>query len=253
MNYGLYLAASGVLTNMRRQEVLTNNLANLTTTGFKPDQVFSRQRLPERLESGAPTDAKLLLERLGGTTTLNPTRLIMRQGTLAQTGNSLDVAVEGDGFFVVRSADRQTHLTRDGRFEINANGELVMSTTGMQVLDDRNRPIVLDRSLRADIGRNGEVQQGGKVVATIQVASAQNPDTLVKVGSNLIRSADGQLSLQPADGRLRQGSIESSAVDPISTLNDLVGAAKSASANIKMMQYHDHIIGQAINTLGRVA
>ncbi len=253
MNYGLYLAASGALTNMYRQEVLTNNLANLTTTGFKPDQVFSRQRLPERLANGAPTDPKLLLERLGGTTTLEPTRLVFRQGALTQTNNALDVALEGDGFFVVRSADRQTHLTRDGRFEITDDGELVMSTTGMQVLDDRNRPILLDRGIRTEIGIDGEVQQAGQVVATIQVAHAQDPDTLVKVGSNLIRAADGDPVLRPADARMRQGNIESSAVEPITTLKDLVNAAKSVNGNLKMMQYHDNIIGQAVNTLGRVA
>ncbi|MHC4590466.1 MAG: flagellar basal body protein [Planctomycetota bacterium] len=82
MNYGLYLAASGALTNIHRQEVITNNLANATTAGFKPDMVYARQRLPERLESGAGTDPKELLEQLGGGTALMPTRLDLSQGAV---------------------------------------------------------------------------------------------------------------------------------------------------------------------------
>jgi flagellar basal-body rod protein FlgG len=258
MNYGLYLAASGVLTNMHRQEVITNNLANASTAGFKPDLVFARQRLPERLESGAATDPKWLLEQLGGGVSLMPTRLDLSQGSLTESSNDLDVAIEGEGFLVVRSgvgADpRDIRLTRDGRLSINAKGELVMTATGMRVLNTADQPIRLDRSGRVEIRSNGDVAQGGRVQATIQLAAPRDLGEIVKAGENVFRHRSaGQIARRPAAGRLLQGHLESSAVDPITTLKDLVASVKSVQANIKLMQYHDHIMGQAVNTLGRVA
>jgi flagellar basal-body rod protein FlgG len=254
MNYGLYLAASGVLTNIHRQEVITNNLANATTTGFKPDLVYARQRLPERLESGAATDAKLLLEQLGGGTALMPTRLDLSQGSLTETSNDLDVAIEGEGYLVVRSGPGDIRLTRDGRLSLNAKGELVMTATGMQVLNTADQPIRLDRSEKIGIRSNGDVVQGGRVQTAIQFAVPQEPGDIIKAGDNVFRHrSGGQIARRPAGGRMLQGHLEGSAVDPITTLKDLVAAVKSVQANITMMQYHDNIMGQAVNTLGRVA
>ncbi|MEE8155577.1 MAG: flagellar hook-basal body protein [Phycisphaerales bacterium] len=256
MNYGMYLAATGVLTSMYRQDVLANNLANVNTVAFKPDVVYTRLRLPERLESGG-ADPQQLLERLGGGHLLSPTRLNLTQGSLTDTGNDLDLAIDGEGFFVVRSAsdgDEQLRLTRDGRFTLNTAGELVMAGTGMKLLDIENQPIRLDQTATVQVRSNGELVQNGKVRATLRIAAATDQNQLSKLGNNLltVNSTDPQ-ALRPADGRLLQRHLESSAVDPVMMLNAMISASKAASANLKMMQYHDHIIGQAVNTLGRVA
>ncbi|MCH7848627.1 MAG: flagellar hook-basal body protein [Planctomycetes bacterium] len=256
MNYGMYLAATGVLTSMYRQDVLANNLANVNTVGFKPDVVYTRLRLPERLESGGASPQQLL-ERLGGGHLLSPTRLDLTQGSLTDTGNDLDLAIEGEGFFVVRSTgpgDEQLRLTRDGRFTLNRAGELVMAGTGMSLLDTENQPIRLDRTATVHVRSNGELVQDGKVRATLRIAAATDQSQLSKLGNNLltVNSNDPQ-ALRPADGRLLQRHLESSAVNPVMMLNAMISASKAASANLKMMQYHDHMIGQAVNTLGRVA
>jgi flagellar basal-body rod protein FlgG len=256
MNYGLYLAAAGALDASYRQSVLTNNLVNSETVGFKPDMVFGRQRLPERLSSGgfgAGADPQAMLERLGGSPTLDPAYINLRQGGLVDTGNPLDVAIEGDGFFVVQDADEQMFLTRDGRFAMDENGRLVMANNGMAVLDQRNRPIRLDRDLPVEINGRGDVEQDGNVVATLRVTEPGDPSDLVKVGGNLLQSDSLPAATTRApSGRVLQGYIENSAVDVITLLKDVVGATKSFSANIKMMQYQDHIMGQVINTFGRV-
>ncbi len=254
MNYGLYISAAGALSNLHRQDVITNNLVNIETIGFKPDVVVFRQRLPQRVASGAPIEPQLLLERLGGSPTLNPTHLNLTQGNLIDTGDDLDLAIDGEGFFVVKSADGQMRLTRDGRFAMDARGTLVTAGSGLQVLDPQNRAIRLNREGRVEIDANGDVRQNGSIAATIRVAMPQDPSALVKVGGNLLR--DPNLAGNTASNdkaRLVQGYLESSGVNAISTLRDLVGAAKSIQANIKMMQYQDHIMGQAINTMGRVA
>jgi flagellar basal body rod protein FlgG len=255
MNYGLYLAASGALDALRRQEVLTNNLVNSETIGFKPDMVFGRQRLPARLESGgAGIDPQLMLERLGGSPTLDPTRVDMKQGSFLATGNSLDLAIDGKGFFVARDGNGELRLTRDGRFALSAKGDLVMANNGMAILDTRNKPIRLERDIPVEIDSQGNVQQAGRVVATIRIAIPTDPLDLVKIGDNLLRSASiPQATNRQTDRRVLPGHLENSSVDAITLLKDLIGAAKTFGGNIKMMQYHDHIMGQAINTFGRVA
>ena len=258
MNYGMYLAATGALTNIYRQEVMANNLANMNTVAYKPDVVYTRLRLPERLESGGGGDPQWMLERLGGGHLLSPTRINLTQGGLTDTGNDMDVAIDGEGFFVVSSTGgvgpEDHRLTRDGRFSFNVAGELVMAGTGMKLLDIDNKPIVLDQAATLQVRPNGELVQNGQVVATMRLAMPTDQSQLSKLGNNLltVNSTDPQ-SLRPADGKLSQGRVEASAVNPVMILNAMIVASKLASANLKMMQYHDHIIGQAINKLGRVA
>ena len=255
MNYGLYVAAAGALDDVYRQAVLTNNLVNSETVGFKPDMVFGRQRLPERLASGGGggIDPQLMLERLGGTPTLSPASIDLTQGALTATGNPLDLAIKGDGFFVVQDGQGGMLLTRDGRFTIDENGRLVMANNGMAVMNDRNRPIRVDRDLKVEINSQGGVEQGGTIIATIRVTQPTDLTDLVKVGGNLLKTESlPAVSTRAANGRVVQGHIENSAVDAVTLLKDLVGAAKSFGGNIKMMQYLDHIMGQAINTFGRV-
>ena len=258
MNYGLYLSATGVLTNMYRQDVITNNLANTNTVGFKPDQVYTRQRLPGRLETGAAIRPNLLLERLGGGHLLRPTYTNLRQGAVIATGNDLDVAIEGEGFLVVRAAadggSGPVRLTRDGRLTLNANGELVMANTGLPILDVAQRPIRLDPTAKVVIHPDGSISQNGRVGATIQITTPRDPAALRKVGNSLFRlDSTDPAARGPGSGRLLQGHVESSAVNAITALKDLVGAAKSVQANAKMIQFHDHLMGQAVNTLGRVS
>ncbi len=215
--------------------------------------VVERQRLPERLESAAAVDPQLLLERLGGGHFVAPTLVDLGQGALEQTGNPLDLAIEGEGLFLVsRGTEREPRLTRDGRFTRTSDGTLV-TTSGHAVLDVNGRSIRIPDGGPVDIGADGTIQQEGKTLARVALVNAA-PEALVKDGANLFRWREGAGSEPaPASGRLRQGFLETSAVDPIMTLHDLVGAAKSVQANAKLMQYHDFIMSQAIGTFGRVA
>jgi len=261
MNYGLYLSASGALNSLYRQDVLSNNLANLNTVGFKPDLPVTRQRLPERLEdSGADADPQWLLERMGGGLLGDPTRVLLTQGDLVQSDNPLDVAVDGDGFFVVSNGkggangDDGLRLTRDGRFTRNAAGELVMATTGMPVMDTTNRPIRLDSDAPITIDADGTLRQGGAIQAQIRLANVADSTELTKEGANLFRpTSPASLAPAPGSSRVLQGYTEASDVDPILTLNALMNTTRVAQANTLLMQYHDNLMDQAINTFGRVA
>lgn len=259
MNYGLYLSAAGAFTSLHRQDVHANNLANVNTIGFKPDESYARHRLPERLESGAMADPHWLLEQLGGSQFVQPTRVRMIQGALQETGNQLDVAISGEGFLVAQArrgaGGDQIRLTRDGRLTLNEDGELVMASTGLRLLDVNNSPIRIN-PLRDDvrIDAHGEITQNGAIIAQLQFVSPTDPELLQKAGDNLLRFHGGAAaSHAAATGTIVQGHVEASAVDPISAMNAMITASKAVASNAAMMQYHDHVLDQAINTFGRVA
>ncbi len=258
MNYGFYLSAAGALTNLHRQDVAANNLANLNTTAFKPDSVVTRQRLPERLEENHPmVDPQLLLEQLGGGHLVEPTLTSFSQGAITKTVNPLDLALDGEGFFVVSDGSgnpNQFRFTRDGRMTMNDRGELVMAATGRRVLDTNNQPITLDPTLEVQIRDDGGVYQNNTEVASLQITSISDPAALHKDGANLFRlDPNAGATRLPATASVKQFSTEQSAVDPIATLMAVTSTAKAVSSNIKMMQYHDDIMGRLINTVARVS
>lgn len=269
MNYGLYLSAAGALTNMHRQDVMANNLANVNTVGFKPDEVTFSTRLAERLDPGAmsmmggePADPQWMLENLGGGQWIVPSRVDLRQGALTRTANDLDVAIQGEGFFVVdgsrdgKGGADSLRLSRDGRFTRNSDGELVMAASGHRVLDADDKPIVLDDQSMISIDARGVITQNGEIVATLGFVNVADRGSLKKDGDNLLR-VEGrgakQLPDAPLASAIKQRHVEDSAVDAITALNQLTNASKAVQANITMMQYHDNILGQVINTYGRVA
>jgi flagellar basal body rod protein FlgG len=260
MNYGLQISASGALTSMYRQDVLANNLANMNTVGYKPDIPATIQRDPARIEDGLGRMASnRLIERLGAGVLSAPNRVSFAQGTLEVTNRSLDLALEGDGFFVVQGeaqggAGTQIRLTRDGRLSLNADGQLVMATTGLPVLDIRNQPIVPPGEGEIGVAVDGTLTQNGEIFGRLQIADVPDRSVLSKEGSGLFTpSAAGVASVTPIEGRVRQGAVEGAAVNEIAAMMQVTSASRSVQTNIGMITYHDRLMEQAINTFGRTA
>ncbi|MEM7228550.1 MAG: flagellar hook-basal body protein [Planctomycetota bacterium] len=249
MNYGLYLSATGVQTSLHRQDVHANNLANVQTIGFKPDAVYTRERLPERIESNDPWASPMeLLEQLGGGHLANPTRTLLTQGSLEPTGAPLDVALDGEGFLAVQSGNGETLYTRDGRLNLNADGELVLASNGMKVLNAQNRPIRLDPTAQLTISQDGAIQQNGTEHDRLSIMDAVDPAAVRKQGQNLYVIE----SVRLGTAQVQQGYTETSAANPIQALMSMTNAAKAVSANARMMQYHDHNLEELFGRVARV-
>lgn len=252
MNYGLYMSAAGALTSMHRQDVLSNNLANMNTVGFKPDAVAIRQ-LPSERELRGDASPRQLLEALGGVVQADDTRPTLRQGELVTGRSPLDLAIEGDGFFMVSGPGGDPMLTRDGRFMLSSDGTLVTAAGGHEVLDANGQPVRLDPAREANIDGDGVIRQDGAVVGSLRFVDVTAGTQLRKVGDGLLALREGGAIADAAPtGRIHQSMVEASAVDPIATMNQLMSAAKAAQSNMRMMQFQDYLSGQAINTLGRV-
>ncbi|MBX3378197.1 MAG: flagellar hook basal-body protein [Phycisphaeraceae bacterium] len=258
MSYGMQIAASGALTSLYRMDVLANNLANLSTVGFKADSPVLMQRDPVRIEDGVMLPSDTMLERLGAGVMPARNRISFEQGSMISTGNPLDVAIEGNGFFVLlderaEEADR-LRLTRDGRFTRNGDGTLVSSASGRPVLDTSNRQIVLPDASPILIGPDGSIRQNGAEVAKLQVCSVPDQSRLAKVGNGMFRApAEAMSGLVPATGVVKQGVVESSSVDPVRVLMRVTDAGRDVEANLGMIASHDRLTERAINGLGRIA
>ncbi|MEX0777206.1 MAG: flagellar hook-basal body complex protein [Phycisphaeraceae bacterium] len=259
MNYGLYLSASGVLTNMYRQDVFANNLANVNTPGFKPDLPSIRHRDAEAIEGAAPSEFRnRLLDRIGGGSLAGRQSVSLQRGTIQPTGNPLDLALTAkDSFLAVRDTDAVTgqqsvRLTRDGRLAVDNQGRLV-TQEGLPVLDAADEPIELDRGVPVQINSDGQVYQNGAAVAQIQVTGVRDTEALVKQGGNLLWFAGGRDLRGPAaDASVQPRHTEASAVDPIRALMQLVSSTRAVTDNGNMIRYHDLVMDKAVNVLGRV-
>jgi len=256
MSYGLQLSASGIAAAMYRQDVFANNLANLNTVGYKPDVPTTRAREAVRPEDGVfNLPSNELLERLGGGVLMRPNRVDLSQGGVRPTGGSLDLAIQGSGFFQVRPAEgsKDSLLTRDGRFTLNASGTLVMASSGAPVLDDAGQPVQLSRSAKITIDGSGAIRQRGGIVATLALVIPADPASLRKVGDGCFSvPTAGISSMEKGLRNIRQFAVEESGVNEITTLMEMTSASRSIDSNVALMQAHDKMMERAINSLGRV-
>lgn len=252
------ISASGALTAMHRLDIAAANLANASTTGFKPDVAATRQRDPARIEDGLlRMPSNRLLEQLGAGVLMAPTRVNFAQGALQTTDGPLDLAIKGDGFFVVRATEgeqgRSLRLSRDGRLALDPDARLVRAADGLPVLDDSDSEIRLTGSGPVQIDSDGTIRQDGQIAARLRIVDLADRSGLRKEGEGLFAPTSGSLrDLQPADGRVVQGALEGAGVNEIDAMMQLTAASKAAQGALGMIRYHDRLMDRAINGLGRI-
>lgn len=256
MIYGLWQSAAGLQAQQVRQGLLSANIANSETPGFKPDWVSFRERPIALDESDTPGDARpphALLDRLSGGLASAPTHTDFSAGPTVPTQNALDLAVDGDGFFNVRTADG-VRYTRNGRMTLREDGALVTASGGFEVLDDSGQPIRIDKSQAAkiDIDEQGVVHQGSTTLGTLKVTEFADRQELVKTGQNLFDASAARATVGGHSG-VRQYAYEGSGVDPISSMVRMIEASRAYQLNATMIQIQDETLGKAVNEVGRLA
>jgi flagellar basal-body rod protein FlgF len=225
MDRMIYLSMSGAKATMQRQEVLANNLANASTTGFRAE-LQAMRAVPVRGD-GASTR----VYALETTTGYDPT-----PGSIATTGRSLDVAMQGNAWLGVQALDGTEAYTRMGSLQVNAEGTLTTSG-GLTVLGDGG-PITLPPNSEPSIAPDGtlSVKQAGGTVNTVGRLKLVTPEAALQRGDDgLFRAADGDLTADPA-ARLQEGALEGSNVNPIESMVAMIAAARQFEAQMKMVQ-----------------
>jgi flagellar basal-body rod protein FlgG len=242
---GLFIAASGMLADQLRQDVIANNLANATTPGFKGDRAMGRAfpaMLLDQIGAGSPTQ----VGALGLGTRIDGVVTDASQGAMRNTGNDFDLAIGGDGWFSVQTG-QGVRYTRDGAFALDGQNRLV-TATGDPVLGTNGQAVTIPAGVKATIDAQGTVVAGGRTVATLQVATL-DPATLRKQGNDLYL---GSVTTNGTRGLVHQGYLEQSNVSSVREMVDLITTMRSFEASQKASQALDQTLGKAVNEIGKL-
>ncbi|WP_175990038.1 flagellar hook-basal body protein [Bacillus sp. Marseille-Q1617] len=274
---GFYTVATGMLAQQRKTEMLTNNMANANTPGYKADQASMRafpEMLLERLDSaGVPTEKGLSIpfnQKVGKLNTgvyMQETTPNFLQGDIQETGRNADIALingtmpideesgtQGSVFLTVESADGPRY-TRNGNLTVNGNGFLT-TNSGFHVLDENGERIQLE-SDEFKMSDNGEILVEDRVVGRLGIGFSENPNRMIKQGDGLFASENnGPLqNAYDTEGVIfstKQGFLERSNVDASRTMTDMMTAYRAFEANQKVLQAYDRSMEKAANEIGRV-
>jgi flagellar hook protein FlgE len=256
-------AVAGMRTQMAYMDVVANNIANVSTTAYKASRARFSDMLYQTLSGGAAAS--------DGMGSVNPTQIglgvrlsgvdaLMNQGALRATGNPLDLAIEGDGFFAVSDGEA-TYYTRDGAFGLDSEGRLVSPSTGMLVQAVGGGEIEIDTSLYSSvsIGSDGTITgtkadgSGTEEIAQIGVTTFKNPSGMDRAGDNLWKEAAAageKAEGAPAEegrGKVRSGVLEGSNTDLAQEFSNMITAQRGFQANSRVISASDEILQDLVN------
>lgn len=248
---GLYTASSGMVTETKIMDVLSNNLANINTTGYKkdivmtyafPDYVFVKNggdNIPPGGQIGK-MDYGLLIDTLYTN---------FQEGALSETKGKLDFSIDGNGFFVVDTPNGQ-RFTRDGSFVMSKDGYLV--TQEGYYVEGHNGPIKLSEG-NVSVDESGNIINNGQYVDKLNILDFNNYNGLRKEGDNLFYiDTTSNTQVIPATGRIKQGYLEGSNVNPVNEMVNMISVMRAYESNQKVVMSYDETLGKAVNEVGKV-
>ena len=251
MDSGYYAVSAGLAAQTQALEVVAHNLANLATTGYRGEQTTFRSLLAGHdLSRAGATGTNLLNAAVNNFGVLSGSRLDLTSGSIAPTGNPLDVAVAGSGFFVVQSAQGVSVLyTRDGSFHVTSTGQLVTSQ-GNAVLGEQG-PVTLPNGAVA-ISSDGTISVSGSVVDKLRLAEFPPGTNLTAIGNATYEAPAGS-AVAAADSSVRQGMLEGSNVSPTEGVVQLITVQRNAEMLARAFSALDGQLNQvAVQDLPKV-
>jgi flagellar basal-body rod protein FlgF len=252
---GLYTSALGMTSQMQRMDVISNNIANASTTGYRRDIAVSQSFSPETLfrlpDSG---DNLVNLNTLG---TISPGVFIDKvytdfsNGSFINTGSSLDVAIAGSGFFSVEVTDANGNTsqqyTRDGSFTLGADGTL-LTTSGSLVLGV-NGPIVIPNG-NINITNSGRIYSNDVFIDTLNIVNFEDETMLRKAQNNMFTTLEGNNTI-PFTGDIKQSFLENSNINIVAEMVEMITTSRAYETNQRLVTIHDTILGQIVSDIAR--
>jgi flagellar basal-body rod protein FlgF len=250
---GLYAAASAMLAGVNQQSILSHNVANIETPGFKQVlgsvESFLNTSVVEPPESLSQNQRLKWVGNIGLGVDSAPDMIDFSQGSLQMTNVELDFAIQGNGFFKVQTPDG-IRYTRDGRFVRNSENQLV-TVDGYQVLDDGDQPIELTEDGDITVSPSGELSINNQTAAQLGLASFLEPQKELTRGPNNTFAASGDPTGEDA-GTVVQGYVEASNADATELITRMTQVTRQYQAAQQMVQNQDSLLGQTISTLGKM-
>lgn len=255
---GLYTAYTGMVNEQHRMDVMTNNLANASTIGFKKEgatsQSFDRV-LAYKIKD--TSEAANLPKRIGSMSMgvkIGENYVDYSEGPFRETGNTLDLALSERGFFTVeftnKAGETSTKYTRDGNFTMTTDGYLV-TQDGDFVLGDNNRRIRLDPNASLTIDRMGNIYEDGGLVNTLQITDFEDYNYLERYGENFFDAVDGATIID-ADTRVYSGYLEMANMSVVTEMVNMITIQRQYESNQKVITTYDATLDNAVNQNGRI-
>ena len=255
---GLYTAYTGMVNEQNRMDIMTNNLANASTVGYKKEGSTSQSFndvLTVKIKDqsvGMRNVQKIGIKNPGVKIGENYTDYT--QGSFRITDNTYDLALAGDGFFAIeftnKAGETDTKYTRAGQFTLNKDGYLV-TEEGDYVLDTQNRRIRLNTLLDSKITDDGTIYQNDQAVARIQVTDFEDYDYLEKYGETYYQPIEGTKTTT-ADAQVKSGYLEMANVQIVSEMVNLISITRAYESNQKVVQTIDGTLDVAANQIGKL-
>jgi len=256
MSGGIYMAASGALAYEKKLQIISNNLANANTVGYKMDRaqfnVIEQNNLPASLASNTPemstSQAQSFWFQFNSYTDFT-------SGSLKNTGNDFDLALKGEGFFCIQKPEG-VHYTRKGDFTLDAEGTLV-TRNGHPVIGDSGEITVKyaedPRKVKAfEVDLEGNVFVNGQQVGSLRIVKFSEPDKLMKMGDTLFKPAENSPAPQEAeDAKVSQGFVELSNVDVVKMMTEMIVVLRGYETYQKVMRSADEAYTKSINDVGQ--
>jgi len=253
MDASMWVAKTGLDAQQTRMNVISNNLANVNTTGFKRDRAVFEDMLYQNVkQAGGQTDANSQAPTgmmLGTGVRIVATEKLHSQGNMVTTQNPLDLAISGDGYFQIAKGDGSLAYTRDGGFKISATGQLVTSSGALL------QPAITipNTASSVTIGRDGTVSielaaGGSQVLGQIQIARFVNPSGLQSLGQNLMKDTPASGAPQvlapgvAGAGSLMQGTLEASNVNVVEEMVNMIETQRAYEINSKAISAVDGML-----------
>lgn len=253
---GLYSAYTGLMQQQNRLDIITNNLANASTTGYKKEGVSSAafdEVLAVKIKDSSAAYLNRAIGNMSMGVKIGETYTDYSQGSFRVTDNQYDIALSGNGFFAVsftnKAGETSTKYTRDGSFTLTKDGYLV-TKDGDFVLG-QNGPIQLDTQLETKIDENGNIYQDSNLVDTLNLVDFTDYNYLSKYGENMYDLVDGG-TMQQADCRVEQGTLEMSNMNIVSEMVDMISITRNFEANQKIVQAMDDSLDKTVNQVGKI-
>lgn len=254
---GLYTAYTGMRNEQKRLDIISNNLANSATAGYKKQSVSNRafqDVLAIKIRDGS--DA--YIDRPVGTMNLGvkigEEYTDYGQGSIRHTEGTYDLALSGQGFFKVRYVDKQGNesfkYTRDGSFTITRDG-YITDANGNRLQGRGGDVVIPPDSLTVAIGKSGVITADGTVVDTLALTDFEDYDYLKKFGDNMYEPVEGATE-KACTATVEQGYIEQSNVNVVSEMVSMIAVTRAYEANSKVIKTMDTMMDKAVNSVGRL-
>lgn len=253
MMRALFTAASGMIIQERRQTNVSNNLSNSGTTGFKIQELITKEKDKMTIQNKeAKSNGNIYMREIGDISLgaeIDDLHIDFEQGMLQDSDSDLDFALEGDGFFKIRWDDLQTGYTRNGHFKLDEEGYL-STEEGKHVLSTDNQPIFIgDQSI--SVTENGQVFLDEEEASQIAAVNLNSISNLEVIGSG-VYLIDNAQEITTDDTRIYQNKLESSNVNPLNEMVKMIEISRSFESNQKVVQAVDEMLDKSVNRIGKL-